>query len=96
MEQICDPKLEILNFLQLDGLTGTGGQPGVEQFKTLFEVGFQAVINLALPTSDNALANEGSLVTHLGMTYIHIPVIGSGPLSRISAALQTSCNPCRE
>jgi hypothetical protein len=29
------------------------------------EAGFEAVINLALPTSDNALANEGSVVTGL-------------------------------
>jgi protein tyrosine phosphatase (PTP) superfamily phosphohydrolase (DUF442 family) len=32
------------------------------------------VVNLALPTSDNALENEGSLVTALGMSYVHIPV----------------------
>jgi protein tyrosine phosphatase (PTP) superfamily phosphohydrolase (DUF442 family) len=74
-------KIEILNFLELDGGIGTGGQPTAAQFNALREAGYQVVINLALPTSDNALANEGALVTHLGMTYIHIPVIWEQPLA---------------
>src|SRR5262245_1902210 len=53
---------------------GTAGQPTQEQFRTVREAGFAAVVNLALPTSDNALANEGSVVTGLGMAYVHIPV----------------------
>jgi protein tyrosine phosphatase (PTP) superfamily phosphohydrolase (DUF442 family) len=36
--------------------------------------GFELVVNLALPTSDHALPDEGSIVTGLGMSYIHIPV----------------------
>jgi len=46
------------------------------------EAGFEAVINLALPTSDNALANEGSVVTGLGMSYVHIPVDFKCPTSQ--------------
>ena len=79
MENNSDSNLVILNFLQINDLVGTGGQPAVDQFKALQEAGFQVVINLALPTSDNALANEGSLVTQLGMTYIHIPVVWERP-----------------
>jgi protein tyrosine phosphatase (PTP) superfamily phosphohydrolase (DUF442 family) len=79
MLQNDDLAMVILNFLQLDENTGTGGQPTAEQFDTLLEAGFQVVINLALPTSDNALANEGALVTRRGMTYIHIPVIWERP-----------------
>jgi len=45
------------------------------------EAGFEAVINLALPISDNALANEGSVVTGLGMSYVHIPVDFKAPTS---------------
>src|SRR5262249_22009730 len=43
---------------------------------------YEAVINLALPTSDNALAHEGSLVTGLGMSYVHIPVDFNAPTSQ--------------
>lgn len=56
-----------------DGL-GTSGQPDEDQFRRIREAGFDVVINLALPTSDHALPHEGSLVTGLGMAYVHIPV----------------------
>ena len=46
------------------------------------EAGFEAVINLALPTSDNALPNEGSVVTSQGMSYVHIPVNFQAPNSQ--------------
>jgi protein tyrosine phosphatase (PTP) superfamily phosphohydrolase (DUF442 family) len=46
------------------------------------EAGFEAVINLALPTSYNAVANEGSVVTDLGMSYVHIPVDFKAPTER--------------
>lgn len=39
----------------------------------------EVVINLALPTSDNALPNEGELVSAQGMTYVHIPVKFDAP-----------------
>jgi protein tyrosine phosphatase (PTP) superfamily phosphohydrolase (DUF442 family) len=79
MEQNSDPKQEILNFLQLDEFIGTGGQPTAQQFNFLQEAAYRVVINLALPSSENALTNEGSLVTGLGMTYIHIPVVWEKP-----------------
>jgi protein tyrosine phosphatase (PTP) superfamily phosphohydrolase (DUF442 family) len=65
---------EIYNFRALGERLGTGGQPTEGQFRAVREAGFDAVINLALPTSDNALAQEGSIVTGLGMSYVHIPV----------------------
>ncbi len=34
------------------------GMPEPDDFATLRQVGFEVVINLALPTSDNALPNE--------------------------------------
>ncbi|HUR45420.1 MAG TPA: protein tyrosine phosphatase family protein, partial [Candidatus Saccharimonadales bacterium] len=57
----------------------TAGQPTEAQFRLIREGGFKTVINLALPTSDNALANEGSLVTSLGMAYVHLPVDFKAP-----------------
>jgi len=65
---------EIYNFEQMMDWLGTSGQPEREQFEAIADAGYQAVINLALPTSDNAIADEASIVTCLGMGYHHIPV----------------------
>jgi protein tyrosine phosphatase (PTP) superfamily phosphohydrolase (DUF442 family) len=69
----------IYNFRSLGPGLATAGQPTEEQLREVREAGFEAVINLALPTSDNALANEGSLVAGLGMSYVHIPVNFQSP-----------------
>jgi protein tyrosine phosphatase (PTP) superfamily phosphohydrolase (DUF442 family) len=70
---------EIYQFRSIGAGLGTAGQPAEAQFRTVREAGFEAVINLALPTSDNALANEGSVVAGLGMSYVHIPVNFKAP-----------------
>lgn len=67
------------NFLLLDGRTGTAGQPSAGQFSDIGEAGFEVVINLAMPDSDNAIAEEGRLVAEQGMTYVHIPVDFESP-----------------
>jgi len=69
----------IINFRVIDHRIASGGQPTPDQFAALANSGCQVVINLALPTSTNALPNEGELVTRLGMTYVHIPVIWDDP-----------------
>ena len=61
---------------------GTAGQPTPSQFPAVRAAGFEAVVNLAVTTSQNALADEGSLVAGLGMTYVHIPVDFKAPTSR--------------
>jgi protein tyrosine phosphatase (PTP) superfamily phosphohydrolase (DUF442 family) len=68
-----DALSEIYNFRMI-GQLGTAGQPSRDQFPLLREAGFDAVVNLALPTSDNAIPDEGSIVTGLGMSYLHVPV----------------------
>jgi protein tyrosine phosphatase (PTP) superfamily phosphohydrolase (DUF442 family) len=73
---------EIYSFRAVGDRLGTAGQPTQAQFRTVRESGFEAVINLALPTSDNAIANEGSVVTSLGMSYVHIPVDFEAPTSQ--------------
>ena len=70
---------EITNFVQLTDDIGTSGQPSRDQFSAIADAGYDAVVNLALPTSDHAIADEGSLVTALGMRYIHIPVKFDAP-----------------
>jgi protein tyrosine phosphatase (PTP) superfamily phosphohydrolase (DUF442 family) len=73
---------EIYSFRAIGERLGTAGQPTENQFRAVRQAGFEAVINLALPTSDNALANEGSIVTGLGMSYVHIPVDFKTPTSQ--------------
>lgn len=73
---------EIRAFRAVGEGLGTAGQPTETQFQAIREAGFEAVINLALPTSTNALANEGSVVTGLGMSYVHIPVNFEEPAPR--------------
>src|SRR5205823_7328806 len=73
---------EIYSFRAVGDKVGTAGQPTQEQFRMIREAGFEAVINLALPTSDNALANEGSVVTGLAMSYVHIPVDFKAPTAQ--------------
>jgi protein tyrosine phosphatase (PTP) superfamily phosphohydrolase (DUF442 family) len=73
---------EIHSFRAVGDKVGTAGQPTEIQFRAVRDAGFNAVINLALPTSDNALAHEGSIVTGLGMSYVHIPVDFKAPTVR--------------
>jgi protein tyrosine phosphatase (PTP) superfamily phosphohydrolase (DUF442 family) len=70
---------EIYNFRSITEQLATGGQPTEKQFTSIHQAGFEVVINLALPTSDNALPHEGSIVTNCGMTYVHIPVSFQAP-----------------
>jgi protein tyrosine phosphatase (PTP) superfamily phosphohydrolase (DUF442 family) len=73
---------EIYNFRAVGDKLGTAGQPTEGQFREVRKAGFEAVVNLALPTSDNALANEGSVVTGLGMAFVHIPVDFKAPTAQ--------------
>jgi uncharacterized protein (TIGR01244 family) len=70
---------QIRAFRAIGPRLSTAGQPTEAQLHSVRDAGFEAVVNLALPTSDNALPNEGSLVTDLGMSYVHIPVNFQAP-----------------
>ena len=70
---------EIRGYLKLDDRLATSGMPKPEHFAAMRAAGFEAVINLALPTSDHAMPNEGELVSAQGMTYVHIPVKFDAP-----------------
>jgi protein tyrosine phosphatase (PTP) superfamily phosphohydrolase (DUF442 family) len=71
----------IYNFRSITERLGTAGQPTESQLGLVRDAGYEAVVNLALPTSDNAIPNEGSVVTGLGMAYVHIPVDFKAPTS---------------
>jgi uncharacterized protein (TIGR01244 family) len=70
---------EIYKFLQISDEIATSGQPTAEQFASIKQAGYELVINLALPTSSNALPNEKEIVESQGMQYVHIPVIWENP-----------------
>lgn len=57
----------------------TSGQLSISDLQSLPSLGFDAVINLALPTSSNAVLGEAEIVTGLGLTYIQIPVQWENP-----------------
>ncbi len=57
----------------------SSGQLSEADIAALPELGIAAVINLALPTSVNALRGEAELVAGNAMTYLHIPVVFEQP-----------------
>ena len=79
MSQNSDRLSEILNFLPISDKLATAGQPTVKQFRAIADADYETVINLALSTSEGAIANESQLVQALGMEYIAIPVNWESP-----------------
>jgi protein tyrosine phosphatase (PTP) superfamily phosphohydrolase (DUF442 family) len=69
----------LINFYQIAENVGTAGQPTVDQFSDIAKAGYSTVVNLAMHDSDNAIPEEGNIVTSLGMTYIHMPVPFDAP-----------------
>ena len=70
---------EILNYIKINELISTSGQPSAEQFKQIAQNDFEVVINLALHNASNAIENEDKIVTDLEMAYFHIPVDFENP-----------------
>ena len=74
-------KLEdIYNYLLIDDLYATSGQPSENQLRVIGEAGYNKVINLA-PTStlENSVVNEAEILDGLGIEYVHIPVDFTAP-----------------
>ena len=71
--------MAILNYHQATDNIASSGQPTKAQFSEISAGGYAAIINLAMPDHEHSIANEGSIVTSLGMTYIHIPVPFDAP-----------------
>lgn len=67
-------------FVAIDDALATSGQPTREQFGALRAAGFDAVVNLAVATSDGALPDEPALARGHGMEHAHVPVDFEAPL----------------
>lgn len=84
--------MAILNEFKLTPTICTSGQPSEDQFREIAAHGYQYVINLAMPNHEKSIANEGQIVTELGMTYIHLPVPFDAPtkahLDQFSAIME--------
>ena len=71
--------MQLRNFHQITPRIGTAGYPKSEDFETIAAEGYQVVINLAMHDADDAIADEGRLVSAAGMSYIHLPVPWEAP-----------------
>lgn len=71
--------MNVLNYHQVTNNIASSGQPTEDQFNEIALDGYSAIINLAMPDHEHSIANEGSIVTSLGMVYIHIPVPFDAP-----------------
>jgi protein tyrosine phosphatase (PTP) superfamily phosphohydrolase (DUF442 family) len=69
----------ITNWHRLDSRITTSGQPNEHQLAILQALGVRHVINLALHTHEQALADEAASVAALGPQYTHIPVDFQNP-----------------
>src|SRR5581483_1787598 len=69
----------IINDLSITPKLRTAGQPQAEHFDALARDGVEAVINLAMPTSSNWMADEADRVRAARMEYTHIGVKWDAP-----------------
>jgi protein tyrosine phosphatase (PTP) superfamily phosphohydrolase (DUF442 family) len=67
------------NTHQVSDWLWTSGQLSEQDISRLPGLGIEVVINLALPTSSNALPGEAEFVTRQGISYIQIPVVWERP-----------------
>ena len=72
--------MNAVNFIKITDSIASSGQPSAADFTEIANLGYGTIINLALTTSDNAIADEGDIVTELGMCYVHIPVQWQQPM----------------
>ncbi len=89
-----DPLETLTNYYPISPLILTAGQPRAEQIALIAAAGCEVVINLARPTSPNALPDEAALVAAHSMDYIAIPVVWEEPtrddLARFCAAMEAN------
>ena len=61
-------------FRRLSPLLASAGQPDPSGIEAIGRAGFKHLINLALPTSPGALADEAALAARAGLRYVHLPI----------------------
>ena len=86
----------MVNFLRLTPLLASGGSPTLADLDNLRDDGCEVVINLALPTSPDAIPAEDEQVRRLGMQYIPIPVVWENPTRQNLMDFFAAMDACRE
>jgi len=76
--QAIDPTIGV-NYVAATERLHTAGQPNAATLAALGEQGFELVVNLAPPSNQGAVAEEGKLVAEHGATYVNIPVSWQQP-----------------
>lgn len=71
--------MDAVNTHQVFDWLWTSGQLSERDIHQLPALGVEVVVNLALPTSSNALPGEAEWVTGEGMAYVQIPVEWAHP-----------------
>ncbi len=66
-------------YLLVEPWLHTAGQPDAAQLAELGGQGIRHVINLALPGSDNAVAEEAAIVAAQGINYFNLPIDFEAP-----------------
>jgi len=76
------PINEIKHYLKVSEHIASSGQPRDNQFDAIAAADYEVVINLAMPDSTHAIADEQRIVTALRMDYAAIPVPFNAPTVR--------------
>jgi protein tyrosine phosphatase (PTP) superfamily phosphohydrolase (DUF442 family) len=77
---MAEPALAAIDYvLKLSDTVTTAGQPTVEQFAAIKAAGYHVVVNLALPSSTNAIPHEQAIVEAQNLVYVHLPVVWEEP-----------------
>jgi ribosomal-protein-alanine N-acetyltransferase len=77
----------ILGFQRLTPLLASAGQPDAAGIAAIARAGFRHLINLALPSSPGALADEAVLAQAAGLEYLHLPIDFEQPEQEPAARL---------
>ncbi len=84
------------NVVRITSQLVTSGQPPAASLATLGALGFQSVINLALTTSRDAVADEAAILQRQGIEYVHLPIEFSNPTAEDFDQFVAALNGMRE
>lgn len=74
--------MDASNTFQVFDWLWTSGQLSQRDIERLPALGIEAVVNLATPSSSNALPGEAEMIARQGIAYFQIPVEWDNPLPR--------------
>jgi uncharacterized protein (TIGR01244 family) len=91
-----DDPADIRAWQRLDDRTTTSGKLDDADVTRLAAIGVKHVINLALDTHPEALADEGTKLAAAGIGYTHIPVPFDAPGDEHFEAFRAALGTCRD